>query len=431
MLKKQFYYPILFSLFLFSAVWGEPLQLTIGAQHAILMNARNGMVLFEKDAYETAFPASTTKIATAIYSLTRCQSIEQIMIAKQESIASISPQAKRDSNYRSPPHWLETDGSHIGIKKGEEFLFFDLLSAVLIASANDASNVIAQNLGGTIPKFMDELNLFLKKIGCKNTNFMNPHGLHHPSHTTTAYDLALMARHGLKDPLFRQIVSTARYVCPETNLESERTFLQTNMLLRPGPYAYSKAIGVKTGTTQAAGKSLVAAAENRERALIAVVLGYRGTREELYKDVIKIFESAFNEPMKRRSLLSSGVQTITTEIKGAKKGLKTFLPEDLVYDFYPSEEVPLKAKVIWELPPLPIVKGARVGTICLMDDQNRVLQETPLLAFEQLDPSLYCQLRMFCKESLWKVLIMGMGGVGLLLLILSVGRSLQRRPRTR
>ncbi len=87
--------------------------------------------------------------------------------------------------------------------------------------------------------------------------------MHHPDHQTTAYDLAQMTLVALKDPLFRQIVSTARYQCPQTNLEFERTLLQTNLLLRQGSYHYPKAIGVKTGTTQAAGKSLVAAAEDQ------------------------------------------------------------------------------------------------------------------------------------------------------------------------
>src|SRR5262249_25642973 len=145
--------------------------------------------------------------------------LKQVFTADREALASITPEAKRQSNYRSPPHWLETDGTHVGIKKGEELSLYDLLHACLIASANDASNIIAQSLGGTIPQFMDEVNAYLKEIGCKNTHFNNPHGLHHPDHYTTAYDLAMMAKEGLKDPVFRKIVSLMRHSCPRTNLE--------------------------------------------------------------------------------------------------------------------------------------------------------------------------------------------------------------------
>src|SRR3984957_869054 len=240
----------LLALLIFTAsLHGEVLQLSVSTEEAILMNAKTGKVLFEKNGYKQAYPASTTKIATALLTLHRCRDHLDILItAERESLASISPQAKRQSDYRSPSHWIETDSTHIGIKQGEELSLNDLLHGMLIASGNDAANVIAQRLGGTIPKFMEDVNDYLKKIGCKNTHFNNPHGLHHPAHMTTAYDLAVMAREGLKDPIFKQIVSTVRYTSAQTNLEFERTFTQTNQLLKKGPFFYQKAIGVKTGT---------------------------------------------------------------------------------------------------------------------------------------------------------------------------------------
>lgn len=354
------------------------------------MNAKTGVVLFEKNAHRQAFPASTTKIATAIYALNQCGSdLERKMTATSECIASISPQAKRQSNYRSPSFWLESDGTHIGIRAGEEFRFFDLLCAMMISSANDASNVIALNVGGTIPTFMGNVNHYLKEIGCHDTVFNNPHGLHHPQHFTTAYDLAVMAKVGLNNPIFRKIVSMSRYECPQTNLQYGRTFLQTNMLLRNGSLSYSKALGVKTGTTQAAGKNLVAAAEEDGRCLIAVALGYKGNRSELYQDVIKMFETAFQETKMRRCLIKKGITDLSTSVKGAKGQLVTHLPDGLFYDFYPAEECPVKARVIWEIPPLPIKAGAPVGKIYIIDDRGEQIKETGLYAFEDLKPSLW------------------------------------------
>lgn len=399
----------------------KPLKLTIGAENAILINGNTGAILFEKEAHQPAFPASTTKIASALYALKiGGHNLQQKITANSEAIASITTQAKKQSNYRSPAYWLETNSTHIGIKKGEEFSLFDLLSAMLISSANDASNVIAQSLGGTIPKFMDGVNLYLKEIGCNHTNFNNPHGLHHPDHQTTAYDLAQMTLVALKDPLFRQIVSTARYQCPQTNLEFERTLLQTNLLLRQGSYYYPKAIGVKTGTTQAAGKSLVAAAEDQGRLLIAVVLGYKGEKSELYNDVIKIFEAAFNEPKMRRRLLSEGSQSFTKKVDHGRGLLKTYLPEDLTYDFYPSEEMPVRASVQWEIPPLPIVKDAQVGVIKVTDNEGRFIKEAPLLAEQPLLPSLW-----YSYKKVWL-------GLGLSSMLLTFWQILRRiRPRRR
>ncbi len=392
-----------FVLFTFLGLFGflsaQPLELTVNAESAILINGKTGRVLFAKNEHSPAFPASTTKIATALFALQKCQQEDLLFVAERESIASITPQAKKQSNYRSPPHWLETDGTHVGIKRGEELKFKDLLHALLIASANDAANVIAQGLGKTIPNFMEEMNLYLQEIGCKNTNYNNPHGLHHPAHITTAYDLSLMAKEALKDPIFREIVARTSYTLPKTNLELERHCVQTNQLLKKGTLYYQKAIGVKTGFTQTSGKNLVAAAVDGDRLLIAVALGYKGARSELYLDVIKMFETAFNEPEMRRTLMEAGEQKITKRIAGASSVLKTHLPENLSYDFYPSEESPVKAVVSWEIPRLPIAQDARVGLVKIIDIQGNVMSQVPLLALNEVKPTLWRQTKSQCSGS--------------------------------
>lgn len=363
---------------------GEPLDLSLHAEKALLINGSSGAILFEKEAFTPAYPASTTKIATALYALhMKEKQLDKILTVKREALASITPQAKRDSNYRSPAYWLETDGSHISLKKGEEISFRQLLHALLISSANDAANAIAMGVCGTVPKFMQEVNHYLKSIGCTDTYFNNPHGLHHPEHLTTAYDLALMTRKGLEHEVFREMVRTPRYVCAQTNLEYDRTFLQTNLLLRNGAYHYPKAIGVKTGSTKAAGKNLVAAAEDNGRLLIGVVLGCK-SRPEVYQDMLKMFEAAFNEKQMRRTLLAPGDTTLTKKVKGAHSKLKTVLPEGLFYDFYPSEDELIKAEVRWAMPKLPVKCGEQVGTVCLVNERMAVVKESPILAASNL-----------------------------------------------
>ncbi len=388
------------------------------------MNAKTGQVLFEKSGHAQIFPASTTKIATALLALHKARGqLEKVITAEREALVSITPEAKKQSNYRSPPHWIESDSSHIGIKKGEELRLFDLLNGMMIASGNDAANVIAIGLGGTVPKYMDEVNTYLRSIGCKNTHFNNPHGLHHPEHFTTAYELALMARVALKDPVLRHIVSTPRYVCPQTNLEEERTFTQTNLLLRSGAYHYPKAMGIKTGYTQAAGKNLVAAARSGDRELIVVATGYRGTRAELYKDVIKMFEAGFNEPKMRRSLLPKGQQKLTTKVQGARGLLRTYLDDGLAYEYYPTEEVPVKVVATWEIPSLPIIRGAPVGKVKVLDDQGVVLGQVPLLALDDLTPTIWHRLSVFFSQNkLGRKLAFG-AGVTLVLLFLLGARN--------
>lgn len=394
-MKIPFLFFALFSLSLLA----EPLDIKIEAEAAILINARSGAVLFQKNAHQPQFPASTTKIATALLTLKKCGGdLEQIVQVEREAIASISPEAKRQSKYRSPPHWLETDGVHMGLKNGEQLPLYDLLHGMLVSSANDASNAIAQHIGGTIPNFMDELNAYLLSIGCFDTTYNNPHGLHHPSHKTTAYDLAVMAREGMKDPVFRQIVRTVRYTCAQTNLEPERICIQTNSLLKSGSGYYPKAIGIKTGTTQAAGKNLVAGAEQGGRELIAVALGFRGQRNELFRDVAKMFEEAFREPKMQRLLLEPGIQSLTTHVKGARGELVTCLPHGLYYDFYPSEESAVRVRVHWSVPSLPIPSGSEVGHVEVVDAGGTTLIRQPLLAAEDLELSLFLRFKRFVEE---------------------------------
>ncbi|MFN0065648.1 MAG: D-alanyl-D-alanine carboxypeptidase family protein [Chlamydiales bacterium] len=378
---KQLFF---FGFFLLSRLSAESLSFNVSGEHIILVNGKTGAILFERNAHVPTYPASTTKIATALYLLhLRDDALHEKATTKPAAIASITPQAKRESNYRSPAHWLEVGGTHIGLKRGEEMPLYDLLHGILLASANDACNVVAEEVGGNIPKFMDDLNAYLEKLGCKNTHFCNPHGLTHPDHKTTPYDLALMAREGMKHPLFREIVAKSRYTCPETNLEYRRYFIQTNRLLRNGAHFYSKAVGIKTGSTQAAGVNLVAAAEEGGRLLIAVLLNY-GSTAELYHDAKELFETTFAEPQMRLEILPKGEQDITKKIVGTRKRLQTYLPDGLYYDYYPSEKTDYKVLLHWSLSPLPIQKGEKVGMIELVAPDKTVLQSAPLFAYQTL-----------------------------------------------
>lgn len=373
-------------------LYAEPLQVTVEAESAILINADTGAVLFEKNSRDQLFPASITKIATAIYTLERSGAkLDSLATADQESVGFVTEAAKKRSNYTLPPHYLEFGATHMVIHKGERLSLRDLLYGTMIHSADDAANVIAQHVGGTIPRFMTELNTYLKELGCQDTHFMNPHGLHHPDHYTTAYDMALLTAHALKNRQFREIVATTQCTRPKTEFQAATTLIQSNKLLRKGEYYYPKAIGVKTGFTGMAQSTFCAAAQHNGRTLVLVLLKTK-ERKDMFKDAIKVFETAFNQPMLERVLLSEGSQTFATTIQGANKVVQGYLAQQLTVQYFPAEEPQVAASLSWAELSLPVEKGQVIGEIVLTASDGRVVKSMPVLAANDVKASPFLLL---------------------------------------
>lgn len=371
---------VIFSCFL----EGTFLDLDVHAESAILMNAETGTILYEKNAHALQYPASITKIATALYALKKKgDRLGDLITADQESIGWVTEEAKKRSNYTMPSYLLVPGSSHIGIKKGEILSLKDLLYGMMLASGDDASNLVALHVGGTIPKFMGELNDFIKELGLKNTTFYNPHGLFHPLQQTTAHDMALLAREALKDPQFCSIASCVRYTRPKTNKQEASTLVQSNRLLRAGSYFYPKAIGIKTGHLALAGNTFVGAAKNGNRTLIAVLLKVP-ERKDIFLDSIKMFDAAFNQPKVERTLLKSGPQKFTVDMAGAQQPLRTMVKEEVKIQYFPAEEPKVTCLLNWYLLKLPIAKGQSVGTVILETSDGSLKREIPLYAEEEV-----------------------------------------------
>lgn len=237
---------------------------------AILMDAQSGEVLYALNQDEHNYPASITKVMTALLTL---EAVDRGELTLETPIT-----ASNTFGYD-----LESGGSTQNIQAGETMSVLDLLYCVLVPSANEACNILAETISGDVPSFVDAMNARAQELGMKNTHFANAHGLHNANHYTSAYDVALMTSQALKNDTFITIVSSRSHVVPETNLHKERKLSSTNALINPiygGGYTYPKAIGVKTGTTSAAGKCLVSAAVNRGEALICVVLGAEELKDE-------------------------------------------------------------------------------------------------------------------------------------------------------
>jgi len=281
-----------------------------------------------------------------------------------------------------PPYVLEEDGTSYGLFAGEIIPVSTLLYGMMLISGNDCANVIAESASGTITNFTNELNLYIKSLNCLSTNFVNTHGLHHPDHYTTAYDMALLTKKALSIPLFRQIVSTTSYTTAKTNKHDRKEITPFNRLMKKGKYHYPYAIGVKTGYHSKAGYNLVAAAEKDNRTLIAVMMG--GEKSELrYKDAKHLFDAAFSETLQRKVIFDDS-RIFKAKIEGAKSCLKAFLKQSLVYDYYPAEEIEYKLFIKWDDLKLPIKTDQKVGEMKLISKDGVVLVSSALYAKDKV-----------------------------------------------
>jgi len=389
--------------FVFFALFAQPLQISTAAKAAVLINNKNGLILYEKHADEKIFPASITKIATAYYILEKYPHLlKKNCLVSSDAITTVSSRRKASNDYQTYPSFiLESDGSTVDLKRGEAIDLLSLLYAVLLASGNDAANVVAESVDKNISAFMLHLNDFLKEKGCKNTNFCNPHGLHHPEHTTTASDIAKLTTCALNNPYFSKIVGTEKYKLPASNKQQEREIKQTNRLLKKEMKEfYPYALGVKTGYTSFAGYNLVAAAEKNGRSLTVVLLGYESS-DNRYRDAKRLFEAAFKEKKIKKRILKKE-KHFAIQIEGATDILEATLKNDLFLEYYPSEEVPYKAYVYWNDLNLPIAKDCIVGKVKLVTEDGILLTSSPLYAQKNITKSLLHRLKEFISHAFSK-----------------------------
>ncbi len=256
-------------------------SIDIYAPSAILIEKETGDILYQKNAFNIMYPASTVKIMTAILVLEN-RSLDELVTVSASSISSV-------------PYGYTLSG----IQAGETLTIEDLLYAMLIPSGNDAANALAECVGGSIEEFANMMNEKAIQIGCENTNFTNPNGVHDENMYTTAYDLALIAKYAMNIDEFRTIVSTLTYTLPSTNVypSADRVLTNSNHLINPtSSHYYEYAIGIKTGYTNAAQNCLVAGAMKDNDEFIVVILGSAESNlgnQAKFVDAQKLFEFGF------------------------------------------------------------------------------------------------------------------------------------------
>ena len=312
-----------------------------------------------------------------------------------EWLITVPKSVKLAENYNLPPHLLEPDGSHFFLKKEEKISLLNLLYGSMLKSGNDAANALAFSTSKTINDFIKELNQYIYNLGCKSTNFVNPHGLHHPNHYTTAYDMALITKRALEVPIFCEIVNTTTFIRPQTNKQLEKEVITTNQLLRKDrKFYYDKAFGIKTGYTKDAGPTMVAAARNNDRIVIAVLFGYINPLDR-YRDAILLFDTVFNEEKTTRCLYRTIDTEFIKKIYGAATELRAGIHRDIYIDYYPSETPQLTSELIWEKKSLPISLNEVVGKISLQDSISNWKMEIPLYAINSVQASYLLRIIQF------------------------------------
>ena len=334
----------------------DALNSSIQSEAAILIESSTGKVIYSKNGEERKYPASTTKILTAIIAIEKC-SLDEMATVSEYAVTSI-PSGYTNAN----------------IQVGETLSIKDLLYALMLASANEAAVVIGEHISGSYEEFVNLMNETAVSIGCTNSHFMNGNGIHDENHYTTAHDLALITQYAMKNETFRQIVSTTSYTLPATKVYpyNSRTFTNTNSLIIvnnndiENNYYYPYAIGVKTGFTSPAGNCLVAAANNNGLEFISVILGApdKNTR---YSDAINMFNFAFNNySFMKLKAKSNSITTINIE-NGTNdtKSLELLINSDvnvLTNLDNRSDNIEPKIKLNDNLK-APISKGDIVGTV--------------------------------------------------------------------
>ena len=343
-------------------------SITVDATAAFLIDLDTDQVLYEQEADQQRYPASITKIMTALLTL------EAVGRGELDLSTEITVDAAALAD-------ITDDSSTVYLKAGEVITVKNLLYCLMLASANEAANVLAMAVAGDIPTFVDQMNQRAQELGMTGTHFVNPHGLHDPDHYTTAWDIYRMTKQAMTHATFREIVSSAYYTVPATNLSGERDLINTNALLTstkyPG-YTYSGTIGVKTGSTGQAGFCLVAAAKKNGHTLVSVVLGAENptdskgnvTERKQFSESRKLLDWGFTN-FSAATLLDADTYLQEVPVRFSSSSSHVVLQPTqsvkvMVPGEYDAERLELRLKLNSDVASAPISQGDVLGTVTVI-----------------------------------------------------------------
>lgn len=335
MLKKLFLCCAIFAFLL--SICASASAIDVSAKSAIIIESQSGDIIFEKNSDLKLPMASTTKIMTAIVTLESSSTDEKVKIT---------------------PESVGIEGSSIYLREGEILTVKELLYALLLESANDAATALAIHISGSVEDFACLMNEKASSLGLSSTNFTNPHGLDDENHYTTSYELAKIARYAMKNPTFREIVSTVKEVIPSA--DGSRILVNHNKLLK----SYDGAIGIKTGFTKKCGRCLVSCAEKDGVELIAVTLNAPNDWQDhknmleygfsLYESVHLADAGDYNISLscvngRKSNLLCTNFTSLSTTLKKGSKSNLTAIYEGKRFVFSPVKQGDKVGQIVYYL----------------------------------------------------------------------------------
>lgn len=355
MSKKIISFLILILLLQTGTVWAmDPPVVT--ARAAIVLDQATGRILFSKNAHEKLPMASTTKIMTAIMAIESGKLTDLVKVSENAALV---------------------EGSSIDLEAGETKTVEELLYGLILRSGNDAAVALAEHLAGSVEDFARQMTERAHQLGAMHTKFMNPHGLDHEEHYTTAYDLALIAAHAMTLPKFKEIAATLEHKISWTGRPYDRILRNQNKLLT----MYEGAEGIKTGWTTPAGRCFVGAASRNGWRLISVVLN----APQMWEDTIALLDFGFGRYQWKTVIeADTPLKTIAVK-KGTRDKVAVVVKNDICLPLKDNEEELLRFefKVPAEVN-APVKEGQELGLLYIYFGKQLV-HKAPLAAAAEVE----------------------------------------------
>lgn len=346
----------------------------ITAPNLILAETNTGRIIYERNADERIYPASLTKLMTAILVVENCE-LDEIVTVSENAVISV------------PSGYVNAN-----LQVGEELTVEDLLYVMLIPSANDAANALAEHVGGNIESFSTMMNSRAKELGCTGSNFTNPSGLHQEEHYTTTKDLFLISQNVISNNLIKKILGTTTYTLPSTNkyTATQRTFTTTNYMIRKSltKYYCDYCIGAKTGYTGEAKNCVVEFANKDGIKLTAIVMGENAkVKGQKFLDAKEMFEYVF-ENYENKKVATKDEKYETVRVNNGTKDtrdLEVIYKNDINILKAQNNITEIEKSVEYTNLKAPIQKGNTVGKITYKYDG--ITYEAELIANSDVEES--------------------------------------------
>lgn len=399
----------------------ETAVMEVAAKAALLVDGETGEVLYAKNEHDELYPASITKVMTALLVL---EAVDSGKLSMDQEITATA----------SALEGLAEDGSSANIKEGEVMTVKNLLYCMLVISANETCNILGEQVSGSVEAFVERMNERAAELGCVNTHFVNATGLHDPQHYTSAWDVYLITKEAMKHPDFMTICNTAQITVPATNLSDARVLHTTNYLLsnwRAIGYTYSAAQGIKTGSTSDAGYCLVSSAVEGSRSLIGVILGAEQvkltngkTETQSFSEMKRLFEWGFDN-FSRKTVLTQADMIQEVPVSLSKdvnyvvvhpdSDVEVLLPNDLN-----PEDLKQRVTLYQETVEAPVEKGQVLGEVTLSYEDHDYAT-VKLIAYDNVEASKLLVMQKHITDFFSKTIVKVILILVVILVALAIG----------